>query len=88
MAQSSSDRNTYMSHDYQYEVYMAEGILLLVVKLNLKFKNERDHVAQVLLELACKSDLADQRRFNSLVQRHTTSTVTRILIPNQLFMPY
>jgi hypothetical protein len=40
----------------EHEVYMGEGILLLVFELKLEFKREKDHVAQVLLELACESD--------------------------------
>jgi hypothetical protein len=38
----------------EHEVYMQQGVILLVVELNLAFKDERDHVAQVLLELACE----------------------------------
>ncbi|KAF8492211.1 hypothetical protein F5888DRAFT_1806933 [Russula emetica] len=34
-----------------HEVYMTEGIVLLVFELKLEFKNTRDHVAQVLLGL-------------------------------------
>jgi hypothetical protein len=41
--------------EVEHEVYMIEGIILLVIELKLEFKNERDHVAQVLLELACES---------------------------------
>ena len=37
-----------------HEVYMIEGIILIVVELRLEFKNERNHAAQVLLELACE----------------------------------
>jgi hypothetical protein len=40
----------------EHEVYMVEGIILLVFELKLEFKNERDHVSQVLLELVCESD--------------------------------
>lgn len=39
-----------------HKVYMIEGIILLVIELKLKFKTERDHVARVLLELACESN--------------------------------
>jgi hypothetical protein len=38
----------------EHEVYMIEGIILIVVELRLEFKNERNHAAQVLLELACE----------------------------------
>jgi len=38
----------------EHEVYMTEGILLIVIELNLYFKDLRDHIAQVLLELDCK----------------------------------
>jgi len=34
---------------------MTEGIILLVFELKLYLKDERDHIAQVLLELACES---------------------------------
>jgi hypothetical protein len=37
-----------------HEIYMVEGIILLVVELKLEFKNKRDHAAQVLLQLACE----------------------------------
>jgi hypothetical protein len=40
--------------EVEHKVYMVEGILLLVIELKLEFKNESNHVAQVLLELACK----------------------------------
>jgi hypothetical protein len=35
---------------------MTDGIILLVFELKLALKDERDHIAQVLLELACESD--------------------------------
>lgn len=38
----------------EHEVYMIEGIILIVMELKLYFKNLRDHFAQVLLELACE----------------------------------
>jgi len=34
------------------ETYVAERVPLLVIALKFMFKNEGDHVAQVLLELA------------------------------------
>jgi len=37
----------------EHEVYMMEGIILIVIELKLYFKDLRDHFAQVLLELAC-----------------------------------
>jgi hypothetical protein len=40
--------------EVEHEVYMLEGIILLVVELKLAVKNEMDNVAQVLLELACE----------------------------------
>ena len=40
--------------DVEREVHMLQGIILLVVELKLAFKTELDHVAQVLLELACE----------------------------------
>ena len=41
--------------EVEHQVYMIEGIILLVFELKLEFKNERDHIAQVLLDLACES---------------------------------
>ena len=41
----------------EHEVFMLQGIILLVMELKLAFKNEMDHVAQVLLELVCQSFL-------------------------------
>jgi hypothetical protein len=43
--------------EVEHKVYMVEGILLLVIELKLAFKPEKDHVAQVLLELACESNV-------------------------------
>jgi len=40
--------------EVEHEVYMLQGIILLVVELKLAFKDEMDHIAQVLLELACE----------------------------------
>lgn len=31
--------------EVEHEVYMVEGIILLVMELDLEFKNERDHTA-------------------------------------------
>jgi hypothetical protein len=41
--------------EVEHEVYMVEGIILLVIELKLEFKKEKDFIAQVLLELACES---------------------------------
>jgi hypothetical protein len=38
----------------EHEVYMLEGIILLVVELKLAMISELDHIAQVLLELVCE----------------------------------
>jgi len=38
----------------EHEVYMIEGIILIVIELKLRFKDLRDHAAQLLLELVCK----------------------------------
>jgi hypothetical protein len=38
----------------EHEVYMLEGIILLVVELKFSMIYEMDDVAQVLLELACE----------------------------------
>lgn len=38
----------------EHEVYMIEGIILIVIELKLRFKNLRDHTAQLLLELVCE----------------------------------
>jgi len=40
--------------EVEHEVSMAEGILLHVTEMKLYFKSEKDHLAQVLLQLACK----------------------------------
>jgi hypothetical protein len=40
--------------EVEHEVHMMQGIILLVVELNLAVKYELDHVAQVLLELSCE----------------------------------
>lgn len=56
----------------EHEVYMAEGILLLVFELRLESKNEKDHMAQVLLDLACESDILSSQRYKAnKKQRHT-----------------
>jgi len=41
--------------EVEHEVYMTEGIILLVFELKLQLKDEGEHVAQVLLELVCES---------------------------------
>ncbi len=40
--------------EVEHEVSMTEGILLHVTEMKLYFKSEKDHLAQVLLQLACK----------------------------------
>jgi hypothetical protein len=40
----------------EHEVYMLEGIILIVIELKLHFKNFRDHLAQAMLELACEEN--------------------------------
>jgi hypothetical protein len=40
--------------EVEHEIYMVQGIILLVVELKLAIKDEMEHVAQVLLELVCK----------------------------------
>jgi len=47
----------------EHEVYMVEGIILLVFELKLEFKNERDHVSQVLLELVSAYKLNSNKEF-------------------------
>jgi hypothetical protein len=37
---------------------MSERVILIVIELKLELKNERDHAAQVLLDLACKFPLS------------------------------
>ena len=39
----------------EHEVYMLDGILLLVMELKLSLTNMHNHVAQVMLELSCTS---------------------------------
>jgi hypothetical protein len=43
--------------EVEHEVYMLQGIILLVVELKLAFKDEMEHVAQVLLDLVCEQFL-------------------------------
>jgi hypothetical protein len=43
-----------LASEVEHEVHMLQGIILLVVELKLALKNELDHVAQVLLGLACE----------------------------------
>jgi hypothetical protein len=43
--------------EVEHEVYMTEGIILLVFELKLALLDKLDNVAQVLLELACESDI-------------------------------
>lgn len=38
----------------EHEVYMIEGIILLVFEMKLGLKNKRDYEAQILLELSCE----------------------------------
>jgi len=38
----------------EHEVYMIEGIILIVIELKLRSKNLEDHTAQLMLELVCK----------------------------------
>ena len=38
----------------EHKILMIEGIILFVVEFKPEYKNERDHAAQVLLELACE----------------------------------
>jgi hypothetical protein len=40
--------------EVEHEVYMQEGIILLVVKRNFAIEYEMENVAQVLLELTCE----------------------------------
>ena len=40
--------------EVEHEDHELQGIILLVVELKLASKNELDHVAQVLLKLACE----------------------------------
>ncbi|KAK2459801.1 hypothetical protein APHAL10511_008233 [Amanita phalloides] len=49
--------------EVEHEVYMIQGIILLVFELKLAFKDERDHIAQVLLELDSAYKLNSDRDF-------------------------
>ena len=37
-----------------HTVYILQGAVLLVMELRISLKDEKDYIAQVLLELACK----------------------------------
>jgi len=50
--------------EVEHEVYMLQGILLLVIELKLAFKTELDSVAQVLLELASAYKLNIDKEFD------------------------
>jgi hypothetical protein len=43
----------------EHQVYMMEGIILIVIELRLYFNDLRDHFAQVLLQLACECPFHD-----------------------------
>lgn len=40
--------------EVEHQIYMLQGIILLVVELKLAIKDEMDYVAQVFLELICE----------------------------------
>jgi hypothetical protein len=42
--------------EVEHDIYMLEGTILLVFELKLAFRNEMDHIAQVLLGLICELD--------------------------------
>lgn len=43
--------------EVEHEVFMRQGTIMLIFQLKLEVKSMRDHVAQVLLELVCESDV-------------------------------
>ncbi|KAF8492808.1 hypothetical protein F5888DRAFT_877667 [Russula emetica] len=49
--------------EVEHEIHMLQGIILLVVQLKLAVKDERDHVAQVLLELASAYKINNENDF-------------------------
>ncbi|KAF5386868.1 hypothetical protein D9615_002081 [Tricholomella constricta] len=49
----------------EHEVYMLEGIILIVIELKLYFKNLFDHFAQVMLELDSAFKLNATKEFNN-----------------------
>ncbi|KAF5373358.1 hypothetical protein D9615_007367 [Tricholomella constricta] len=49
----------------EHEVYMIEGIILLVVEMKLALKSKGDHVAQVLLELVCEFQPFSHKNFKA-----------------------
>jgi len=61
----------------EHEIYMVEGIILLVFELKLRFRDKRDQVAQVLLELACESLFFSQENKAIRKQRHMNLTQRR-----------
>jgi len=50
-----------LGREIEHKVYMMEGIILLAFELKLEFKNKKDHVAQILLELVCELDVFLQK---------------------------
>lgn len=53
--------------EIEHEVYMTEGIILIVLELKLYFKNLNDHVAQVMLQLACRICISPKFHSNALI---------------------
>jgi len=60
--------------EVEHEVYMIEGIILLVFELKLEFKNNKDHIAQVLLELVSAYKLNSNREFRPQPPVHAILT--------------
>jgi hypothetical protein len=46
-----------MSGEVMHEVYMAKGTIILLVFVELEFKNESDHLSKVLVKLDCGSGI-------------------------------
>jgi hypothetical protein len=42
----------------EHEVYMLEGILLLMDEIKFEYKSRRDNFAQVMVSLACTIDFS------------------------------
>jgi hypothetical protein len=56
--------------EVEHEVYMLQGIILLVVELKLAVKDEMDHVAQVLLNSLVSNNV--YIRYDVVEMSHTS----------------
>ena len=74
--------------EVEHEVSMAEGILLNVTELKLYYKSERDHLAQVLLQLDCKCFFyTSMDGYSQTTQPLSEGIAAEIWIHSHPFMP-